>query len=615
MKYNKGDKVRVKGYNWYIQMLSIPDKVVWQNKLSEEFVGIWCGSKIFYEDMCKFCANIMTIQNVGNDYYIMEEDSCGHEFNDEMLEGKVEERPSMMKYKKGDKVRIKDKIEDDWFYRGQDKEEVYIPQVIKDGISEGCGKVMTIAFVNESQKLYMMKEHWGHAYTDEMIEGLVESDSIMEKNNTLPVADPLYAKDERVELNDGRSVIVDESWWDDDEKCYMYIVSIGRGDADVVKESELKMSGDIGKFHIGDRITDGKNHLIITKVLSDRYIVVDSLNEMGALYFSSQDNWRYDTGWMYDGKLVAERFSDDKEVPKFKKDDRVETNDGLFGYIEDIEYDDVRNCYQYYVSFIVDGGYYYEEQLKFHEIGSADSKLPKFKVGDMICRAGGLSNGCLVMSVSDEYYGLQMGEGNVGVLPIADQDEWVLLSAGDKKIEGLVEEANKLDADAFSDGYDQGYEDGQHDMNEWKLPDGFEFRDGDGNLIAVDKIVLAKKRARYPQSYEECCEIVKVGKEHTLEGEIIRINNYKIAILESFQKLLICRDAYWKIYGEEMGLEGKWEPDWSDCRKFAIVVEGNEILADVCLRRNRILVFPTEEMRDEFLKVFRNYIEECKEFL
>jgi hypothetical protein len=59
-----------------------------------------------------------------------------------------------------------------------------------------------------------------------------------------------------------------------------------------------------------------------------------------------------------------------------------------------------------------------------------------------------------------------------------------------------------------------------------------------------------------------------------------------------------------------------WEPDWSDCRKFAIVVEGNEILTDVFLRRrNRILVFPTEEMMNEFLKVFRKDIEECKEFL
>ena len=414
MKYSKGDKVRIRNIDWYEQMLSIPSKLVWQNNLTEDFIGIWCGSHVFRKEMCEFCGMVMTIQEVGIDFYLMEEDKMGYKFTDEMIAGE-------------------------------------------------------------------------------------------------------------------------------------------------------------------------------------------------------------DVSWMYDGKLVAERFSDDKEVPKFKVGDRIypkyhkPSND-----LEIIEVIRSDGHYGYRIKNHQTNGTYcmWGYEIFDYKLAEDESKPePKFKVGDMICRAGGLSNGCLVMSVSDEYYGLQMGEGNVGVLPVKDQDEWVLLSAGDKKIEGLVEEANKLDADAFSDGYDQGYEDGQHDMNEWKLPDGFEFRDGDGNLIAVDKIVLVKKRARYPQSYEECCEIVKVGKEHTLEGEIIRINNYKIAILESFQKLLICRDAYWKIYGEEMGLEGKWEPDWSDCRKFAIVVEGNEILADVCLRRNRILVFPTEEMRDEFLKVFRNYIEECKEFL
>ena len=28
------------------------------------------------------------------------------------------------------------------------------------------------------------------------------------------------------------------------------------------------------------------------------------------------------------------------------------------------------------------------------------------------------------------------------------------------------------------------------------------------------------------------------------------------------QKLIICRDVYWKIYGEQMGLGKPWEPDF-----------------------------------------------------
>ena len=272
MKYSKGDKVRIWNIDWYEQMLSIPSKLVWQNKLTEDFIGIWCGSHVFRKEMREFCGRVMTIQEVGIDFYLMEEDKMGYEFTDEMIAGE-------------------------------------------------------------------------------------------------------------------------------------------------------------------------------------------------------------DVSWMYDGNLVAERFSD-----------------------------------------------------------GITSNSPKY---NSLCINPDLCEDKVELVISPE----------------------------------------------------------------------FEIKEEDGKWFAV-------KKSRYPQSYEECCEIVKVGKERTLEGEIIRKNNYKISILESFQKLLICRDAYWEIAGEEMELGDMWEPDWSDdCRKFSIVVEGNEILADVCLRRNRILVFPTEEMRNEFLKVFRKDIEKCKEFL
>jgi hypothetical protein len=36
-----------------------------------------------------------------------------------------------------------------------------------------------------------------------------------------------------------------------------------------------------------------------------------------------------------------------------------------------------------------------------------------------------------------------------------------------------------------------------------------------------------------------------------------------ICKLEAFRKLLICRDAYWKIAGEQLELDKPWEPDWS----------------------------------------------------
>jgi hypothetical protein len=157
------------------------------------------------------------------------------------------------------------------------------------------------------------------------------------------------------------------------------------------------------------------------------------------------------------------------------------------------------------------------------------------------------------------------------------------------------------------------------DRVELKVSPEFEIKEEDGKWFAV------RKRSRYPQSYEECCEVLSIPSYYKLRystyehGYHEYTTSKELGVLQSelgtLGRLIICRNAYWLTAGREMGLEGMWKPDWSDCRKFSIVVEGNEILTDVCLKRNRILVFPTEEMRDEFLKVFGNYIEECKEFL
>jgi hypothetical protein len=130
------------------------------------------------------------------------------------------------------------------------------------------------------------------------------------------------------------------------------------------------------------------------------------------------------------------------------------------------------------------------------------------------------------------------------------------------------------------------------------------------------KWFVVKKKPKYPKTYKECCEIVKVGKEHTLEGEIIRINNYKIELLESFQKLLICRDAYWKIAGEEMGLDKPWKPDFTDTKEmYYIFYKGYIEKGNQRHPNNHILIFPTPEMRDAFYENFKKEIEECKELL
>lgn len=180
----------------------------------------------------------------------------------------------------------------------------------------------------------------------------------------------------------------------------------------------------------------------------------------------------------------------------------------------------------------------------------------------------------------------------------------------DEMIEGLVEEEVGL-VDNLSSRW----------VNEFNLPDGYIFKDENGNVINATKIVLEKKKKEYPKTYKECCEIVKVEKKHTLEGEIIRKNNYKIDLLESFQKLLICRDAYWTLYGEEKGLGKPWEPDYdSGVNKYGIicmngVVQESNPTTNWERHLNKVLDFPTAEMRDAFYENFKEEIEQYKELL
>jgi hypothetical protein len=91
-----------------------------------------------------------------------------------------------------------------------------------------------------------------------------------------------------------------------------------------------------------------------------------------------------------------------------------------------------------------------------------------------------------------------------------------------------------------------------------------------------------------------------------------------ITSINNLYELLICRDAYWKIAGDEMGLGKAWEPDWNDCtqHKFGLYTFKNEIRCiNLQVLKNIILTFPTEEMRDAFYENFKELIENCKELL
>ena len=131
------------------------------------------------------------------------------------------------------------------------------------------------------------------------------------------------------------------------------------------------------------------------------------------------------------------------------------------------------------------------------------------------------------------------------------------------------------------------------------------------------KFYVVKKSPQYPKTHVECCEILYPNENFQTVAQTIKGHLGKK--LFALQKLLVCRDAYWKIAGEQMGLGKPWKPDWEDQEKatikYCICISGNVISKDKFYLTNFILSFPTEEMRDAFYENFNVLIDICKELL
>lgn len=158
-----------------------------------------------------------------------------------------------------------------------------------------------------------------------------------------------------------------------------------------------------------------------------------------------------------------------------------------------------------------------------------------------------------------------------------------------------------------------------------KLPNGFELQE-DGYFSWVSK------DPKYPTTYAECCEVLVGRKPNPYEisfdkmelclvdldnTQNIDFQNPYLFQLNSLFRLRMCRNAYWKIAGEEMGLGKPWKPDWSTEGeiKYVIEVYRNNVRKNSQGYSNTILAFPTEEMRDAFYENFKDLIEQCKELL
>ena len=157
-----------------------------------------------------------------------------------------------------------------------------------------------------------------------------------------------------------------------------------------------------------------------------------------------------------------------------------------------------------------------------------------------------------------------------------------------------------------------------NDEIEYKIPDGYEITE-----VSKNKVFIKPIKSKYPTTYEDCCKVLGISYRAQLSytyPDVERGNIYLTKekhLLDAFMKLRICRNAYWKIAGEQMGLGKPWEPDWKHGKDkfYCICTTEGEIVLGEWYIDNKVLAFPTEKMRDAFYENFKDLIEECKELL
>ena len=132
------------------------------------------------------------------------------------------------------------------------------------------------------------------------------------------------------------------------------------------------------------------------------------------------------------------------------------------------------------------------------------------------------------------------------------------------------------------------------------IPDDWEVKEVVGNKIIIGK---ADKK-ELPKTWDECVDGF-LGGYNAITVLVLKENDKAVRAL---CQLLICRNAWWKVLN--------WKPDWKDEDvKYCITNALNRVRTTSNHENNRILAFPTEEIRDQFLKTFRDLIEEAKELL
>ena len=489
-----------------------------------------------------------------------------------------------MKYKVGDKVRIKSI---DWYNQNKDVSLIESTNSYYNFIAimqDFCGKVMTISSVN-SDYYDMVEDSGEYFWTDEMIEGLVERDG---KTYPQKIGDRVVLKGKN------RCATITDLKYDSFGNLSYYINIDNDKDNSIVYPTDLLLPYDNKaeglveektkpKFKVGDRI--------ITDTNMKGKIIEDVEEGWYRVEFEPYNNIPQPNGIVPEESMSLVEEEDKETNWKPSKEEM----DVLYG----LAY--ITNKYDEHKEEVITR-LYQDLKREFFNGSSYENMFPNTE-NDVRRRS---TIQVLEYARSLDHYN-QYGKADIdkNIAWLETQGKSVLEARADNE---LVEEEVGL-VDKFSSRW----------VNEFNLPKGYIFKDENGNVINTTKIVLEKKKKEYPKTYEECNRIMGVELWNTLWGEdATEYEEQMEGLMYAFIKLKVCRDAYWKIAGEEMGLWKPWKPDWTDQEspKYCITSIKDQVEASKRYYiMNTILAFPTEEMRDTFYENFKELIENCKELL
>lgn len=136
------------------------------------------------------------------------------------------------------------------------------------------------------------------------------------------------------------------------------------------------------------------------------------------------------------------------------------------------------------------------------------------------------------------------------------------------------------------------------------------------NLVLPTQIVINNVDGITLEDFQKTCQVYLNDIEECYRVVGIVDNGtkccvgYKEDLLNDFQDLLICYDAYCKVMGD-------YKPNWLDNTdvKYCIGCVGGKVTTFETYTYNYVLTFPNEQVRDTFLKNFNNLIERCKKIL